>query len=86
MEGAAASVLSLDPDVLGHLLTWCTPAGIGRDTVKALHALGAKVIAVSRTNTDLVSLSKEVRHAAPPWPKPAPHTLWCLMSLQGLPL
>ncbi|XP_045630925.1 carbonyl reductase [NADPH] 2-like [Ursus americanus] len=33
--------------------------GIGRDTVKALHALGAKVIAVSRTNTDLVSLSKE---------------------------
>ncbi|XP_032285647.1 carbonyl reductase [NADPH] 2-like isoform X1 [Phoca vitulina] len=33
--------------------------GIGRDTVKALHALGAGVIAVSRTNTDLVSLSKE---------------------------
>uniref|UniRef100_A0ABI7Y2R3 Uncharacterized protein n=1 Tax=Felis catus TaxID=9685 RepID=A0ABI7Y2R3_FELCA len=33
--------------------------GIGRDTVKALHALGAKVVAVSRTDTDLVSLSKE---------------------------
>ncbi|CAK7291907.1 Carbonyl reductase [NADPH] 2 [Vulpes lagopus] len=33
--------------------------GIGRDTVKALHGLGARVIAVSRTNTDLVSLSKE---------------------------
>ena len=33
--------------------------------MKALHALGAKMIAVSRTNTDLVSLSKEVRHAAP---------------------
>ncbi|XP_070339957.1 carbonyl reductase [NADPH] 2 isoform X1 [Equus asinus] len=33
--------------------------GIGRDTVKALHALGARVVAVSRTNADLVSLSKE---------------------------
>ncbi|XP_039082490.1 carbonyl reductase [NADPH] 2-like [Hyaena hyaena] len=33
--------------------------GIGRDTVKALHALGARVVAVSRTDTDLVSLSKE---------------------------
>uniref|UniRef100_A0A8C0P370 Carbonyl reductase [NADPH] 2-like n=1 Tax=Canis lupus familiaris TaxID=9615 RepID=A0A8C0P370_CANLF len=33
--------------------------GIGRDTVKALHGLGARVLAVSRTNTDLVSLSKE---------------------------
>ncbi|XP_045839841.1 carbonyl reductase [NADPH] 2-like [Meles meles] len=33
--------------------------GIGRDTVKALHALGAAVIAVSRTNTDLVSLSEQ---------------------------
>ncbi|XP_003464869.1 carbonyl reductase [NADPH] 2-like [Cavia porcellus] len=33
--------------------------GIGRDTVKALHASGASVVAVSRTNTDLVSLSKE---------------------------
>ena len=28
--------------------------------MKALHALGAKVVAVSRTDTDLVSLSKEV--------------------------
>lgn len=44
--------------------------------MKALHALGAGVIAVSRTNTDLVSLSKEVGHAALLWPKPAPHTLW----------
>ncbi|KAL1780199.1 carbonyl reductase [NADPH] 2 [Sigmodon hispidus] len=33
--------------------------GIGRDTVKALHASGAKVVAVTRTNTDLVSLAKE---------------------------
>ncbi|XP_058418057.1 carbonyl reductase [NADPH] 2-like [Diceros bicornis minor] len=33
--------------------------GIGRDTVKALHALGARVVAVSRTNADLVSLSKQ---------------------------
>ncbi|KAK7803066.1 hypothetical protein U0070_001889 [Myodes glareolus] len=34
--------------------------GIGRDTVKALHASGAKVVAVTRTNADLVSLAKEV--------------------------
>ncbi|XP_036613532.1 carbonyl reductase [NADPH] 2-like [Trichosurus vulpecula] len=33
--------------------------GIGRDTVKALHDSGAKVVAVSRTKEDLVSLSKE---------------------------
>ncbi|KAM6163448.1 carbonyl reductase [NADPH] 2 [Rhynchocyon petersi] len=33
--------------------------GIGRDTVKALHASGAKVVAVSRTNSDLVSLASE---------------------------
>ncbi|XP_068920034.1 carbonyl reductase [NADPH] 2-like [Petaurus breviceps papuanus] len=33
--------------------------GIGRDTVKALHDSGATVVAVSRTNTDLLSLSKE---------------------------
>ncbi|XP_075855962.1 carbonyl reductase [NADPH] 2-like [Microcebus murinus] len=33
--------------------------GIGRDTVKALHASGAKVVAVSRTGDDLVSLSQE---------------------------
>uniref|UniRef100_A0A8C2VEL1 Dicarbonyl and L-xylulose reductase n=1 Tax=Chinchilla lanigera TaxID=34839 RepID=A0A8C2VEL1_CHILA len=33
--------------------------GIGRDTVKALHASGASVVAVSRTDADLVSLSKE---------------------------
>ncbi|GAB1297187.1 Carbonyl reductase [Apodemus speciosus] len=33
--------------------------GIGRDTVKALHASGAKVVAVTRTNSDLVSLAKE---------------------------
>uniref|UniRef100_A0A673VPU2 Carbonyl reductase 2 n=1 Tax=Suricata suricatta TaxID=37032 RepID=A0A673VPU2_SURSU len=46
-------------DVLGQLPTRCTPAGIGRDTVKALHALGARVVAVSRTDTDLDSLSKE---------------------------
>ncbi|XP_044530189.1 carbonyl reductase [NADPH] 2-like [Gracilinanus agilis] len=33
--------------------------GIGRDTVKALQGSGAQVVAVSRTNEDLVSLSKE---------------------------
>ncbi|XP_047613545.1 LOW QUALITY PROTEIN: carbonyl reductase [NADPH] 2-like [Phacochoerus africanus] len=33
--------------------------GIGRDTVKALHVSGARVVAVSRTNADLVSLSQE---------------------------
>ncbi|KAM5272704.1 carbonyl reductase [NADPH] 2-like [Ctenodactylus gundi] len=33
--------------------------GIGRDTVKALHASGARVVAVSRTNADLLSLSTE---------------------------
>ncbi|XP_020856585.1 carbonyl reductase [NADPH] 2-like [Phascolarctos cinereus] len=33
--------------------------GFGRDTVKALHDSGAQVVAVSRTNEDLVSLSKE---------------------------
>ncbi|XP_007524526.1 carbonyl reductase [NADPH] 2-like [Erinaceus europaeus] len=33
--------------------------GIGRDTVKALCKSGARVVAVSRTNEDLVSLSKE---------------------------
>ncbi|CAD7668422.1 unnamed protein product [Nyctereutes procyonoides] len=59
VKGAAAPALSLELHVLSHLLTHCTPAGIGRDTVKALHGLGARVIAVSRTNTDLVSLSKE---------------------------
>uniref|UniRef100_G3VWH7 Uncharacterized protein n=1 Tax=Sarcophilus harrisii TaxID=9305 RepID=G3VWH7_SARHA len=35
------------------------PTGIGRDTVKALHDSGAKVVAVSRTKEDLASLSKE---------------------------
>ncbi|XP_006886194.1 PREDICTED: carbonyl reductase [NADPH] 2-like [Elephantulus edwardii] len=33
--------------------------GIGRDTVKALHASGARVVAVSRTRSDLVSLTNE---------------------------
>ncbi|XP_058531672.1 carbonyl reductase [NADPH] 2-like [Ochotona princeps] len=33
--------------------------GIGRDTVKALHARGAGVVAVSRTNADLVHLADE---------------------------
>uniref|UniRef100_A0A8C4FED2 Carbonyl reductase [NADPH] 2 n=1 Tax=Catagonus wagneri TaxID=51154 RepID=A0A8C4FED2_9CETA len=33
--------------------------GIGRATAKALQASGARVVAVSRTNADLVSLSKE---------------------------
>ncbi|XP_069887782.1 carbonyl reductase [NADPH] 2-like isoform X2 [Dipodomys merriami] len=33
--------------------------GIGRDTAKALHAAGARVVAVSRTHADLVSLSGE---------------------------
>ncbi|XP_051015266.1 carbonyl reductase [NADPH] 2-like [Acomys russatus] len=35
------------------------PTGIGRSTAKALHASGAKVVAVTRTNADLVSLAKE---------------------------
>ncbi|KAM9746943.1 carbonyl reductase [NADPH] 2 isoform 2-T2 [Dama dama] len=39
--------------------------GIGRDTVKALHASGARVVAVSRTNGDLVSLSKECPRIEP---------------------
>ncbi|XP_014438591.1 carbonyl reductase [NADPH] 2 [Tupaia chinensis] len=33
--------------------------GIGRDTAKALHGSGARVVAVSRTHADLVSLSTE---------------------------
>ncbi|XP_004695557.1 PREDICTED: L-xylulose reductase [Condylura cristata] len=33
--------------------------GIGRETAKALLALGARVVAVSRTSADLVSLSRE---------------------------
>ncbi|KAB1265953.1 Carbonyl reductase [NADPH] 2 [Camelus dromedarius] len=45
--------------MLGHLPDSCTLAGIGRDTVKALHASGARVVAISRTNADLFSLSKE---------------------------
>lgn len=53
--------------------------------MKALHALGAAVIAVSRTNTDLVSLSEQVRHAPPPWPEPAPHALRVPQEPAGLP-
>ncbi|KAF7471411.1 Hypothetical predicted protein [Marmota monax] len=45
-DGGPATAFSLGPR-------------IGRDTVKALHASGARVVAVSRTNADLVSLSKE---------------------------
>nr|XP_012308196.2 L-xylulose reductase [Aotus nancymaae] len=37
----------------------CTPAGIGRGTVQALHAAGARVVAVSRTQADLDSLVRE---------------------------
>ncbi|ELW68187.1 Carbonyl reductase [NADPH] 2 [Tupaia chinensis] len=33
--------------------------GIGRETAKALHGSGARVVAVSRTHADLVSLSTE---------------------------
>ncbi|XP_076791421.1 carbonyl reductase [NADPH] 2-like isoform X3 [Arvicanthis niloticus] len=36
-----------------------THQGIGRGTVKALHASGAKVVAVTCDNSDLVSLAKE---------------------------
>ncbi|XP_047565112.1 carbonyl reductase [NADPH] 2-like [Lutra lutra] len=43
----------------GRALVTGAGKGIGRDTVKALHALGTAVIAVSRTNTDLVSLSEQ---------------------------
>lgn len=39
--------------------------GIGRGTAKALHASGAKVVAVSLINEDLVSLAKEVRPSSP---------------------
>lgn len=53
--------------------------------MKALHALGARVVAVSRTDTDLASLSKEVRHAARPRPKPDPTRSGCLTSLPGPP-
>ena len=35
-------------------------AGIGRSIVKALHAAGARVVAVSRTQADLDSLVREV--------------------------
>ena len=35
-------------------------AGIGRSIVKALHAAGAGVVAVSRTQADLDSLVREV--------------------------
>ncbi|KAL0595765.1 L-xylulose reductase [Plecturocebus cupreus] len=37
--------------------------GIGRGTVQALHAAGARVVAVSRTQADLDSLVREVRAA-----------------------
>lgn len=36
------------------------PAGIGRSTVKALHAAGVQVVSVSRTQSDLDSLVLEV--------------------------
>lgn len=52
------------------LPAWCSPAGIGRHTAKALHALGARVVALSRTRANLVSLSEEVRRQPAP-----PHTL-----------
>lgn len=42
------------------------PAGIGRSTVRALHAAGAQVVAVSRTQGDLDSLVREVRGRGDP--------------------
>lgn len=39
------------------------PTGIGRATAQTLHAAGARVVAVTRTQADLVSLAREVR----PW-------------------
>lgn len=39
--------------------------GIGRSTVQALHAAGAQVVAVSRTQADLDSLVREVGAALP---------------------
>ncbi|KAM5309084.1 carbonyl reductase [NADPH] 2-like isoform 3-T4 [Glossophaga mutica] len=46
------------PDMLRHRLP-VLPAGIGRHTAKALHASGARVVALSRTSANLVSLSEE---------------------------
>ncbi|KAM5309081.1 carbonyl reductase [NADPH] 2-like isoform 1-T2 [Glossophaga mutica] len=45
--------------------------GIGRHTAKALHASGARVVALSRTSANLVSLSEEVRRSACPAPPSA---------------
>nr|XP_059853913.1 carbonyl reductase [NADPH] 2-like [Delphinus delphis] len=44
---------------LRALVTGQGKMGNGWDTMKALHASGARVVAVSHTNADLVSLSKE---------------------------
>uniref|UniRef100_A0A8C9EC32 Uncharacterized protein n=1 Tax=Phocoena sinus TaxID=42100 RepID=A0A8C9EC32_PHOSS len=44
---------------LRALVTGQGKMGIGWDTMKALHASGARVVAVSHTSADLVSLSKE---------------------------
>ncbi|XP_046319216.1 L-xylulose reductase isoform X2 [Marmota monax] len=64
-QGPGGGVQSPTSDTLfirsGKVQAWLVTQdqGIGRDTVKALHASGARVVAVSRTNADLVSLSKE---------------------------
>ncbi|OBS71002.1 hypothetical protein A6R68_00499, partial [Neotoma lepida] len=57
-EDTGVSSMKLDFSGLRALVTGAGK-GIGRGTVKALHASGAKVVAVSRTNADLVSLAKE---------------------------
>ncbi|XP_049716981.1 carbonyl reductase [NADPH] 2-like [Elephas maximus indicus] len=53
-----ASMMQLNFSGLRALVTGAGK-GIGRDTVKALHASGARVVAVSRTSADLVTLAKE---------------------------
>lgn len=64
--GATAFTPSRDQANRAAVPALSLPTGIGRGTVKALHASGAKVVAVTRTNADLVSLAKEVRHTALP--------------------
>ena len=58
-------MLALCPDVVCNSYSYiddcgCGCAGIGRATVIALVECGAEVIALSRTESDLVSLKQKV--------------------------